>query len=111
MKVSEITINDLAAYLRIETDDIDVVETAVLQAFLDAAVNYAVKYTGRTAEKLDEYADAGIAVMCLAGDLYTNRDMYTNLKGTGSAAVNKTVQSILDMYAVNLIPETEDVST
>lgn len=110
MKVSELTTTECAAYLRIEKDDLDIVEESTMQAFLDAAVNYACQYTGRTVDELDEHGDAAIAVLCLVGDLYTNRDMYTNLKGTGTASVNKTVQSILNMYAVNLIPETDDVS-
>lgn len=110
MKVSEITVTELAAYLKIESDDLDVVETAVLQTFVDAAKEHAIQYTGRTEDELDMHGDCAVAVLCLAGDLYTNRDMYTNLKGAGTATVNKTVQSILDMYATNLIPETDNVS-
>lgn len=111
MKISELTTTDLAAYLKIETDDIDLVETAMLQAFLDSAKNYAIQYTGRTADELDTYPDAGIAVLCLAGDFYTNRDMYTNIKGTGTASINRSIQSILNMHTVNLIPKEEtDVS-
>lgn len=104
MKVSELTTSELAAYLKIETDDLDIVETAVLQSFLDAATNYAIQYTGRTLDELDEHGDCVVAVLCLAGDFYTNRDMYTNLKGTGTASVNQTINSILNMYAVNLVP-------
>lgn len=108
MKVSELTVANLAAYLKIESDDMDVTETAVLTAFLDSARHYAVEYTGRTVDELDGYSDAAIAVLCLAGDFYTNRDMYTNLKGTGTASVNQTVSSILNMYAVNLVPTEEE---
>lgn len=104
MITSALTYADLANYLKIESEDIDPVEQAVLTGFLSAAKTYAAGYTGLTAAELDEHEDIAIAVLCLAGDFYTNRDMYTVLKGTGNNAVNRTVQSILDMHARNLIP-------
>ncbi len=111
MKASELTVADLASYLKIESDDLDDVETAMLQSFLDAAWEYAKSYTGQTEEYLDGKNEVAIAALCLAGDMYTNRDMYTNLKGTGTATVNRTVQTILDMHSKNQIPEVSDVST
>ena len=104
MKASELKAADLARYLRIEPDDLDTTETAMLDAFLNAARNYAQNYTGQTIERLDPHEDVAIAVLCLAGDLYTNRDMYTQLKGTGNSVQNQTVRSILNMYCVNFVP-------
>jgi hypothetical protein len=108
MTVSALTYSDLANYLRIEAADITTAEQATLTAFLSAAVEYVQTYSGLTTEECDEHADIAIAVLCVAGDFYTNRDMYTNLKGTGTATVNRTVQAILDKYATNLVPIVED---
>ena len=109
MKASELTVTDLAGYLRIEPEDLDKTEEAMMTAFLNAARNYAENYTGQTIERLDSHEDVAIAVLCLAGDLYTNRDMYTQLKGTGNSVQNQTVRSILDMYCVNFVPGQSDL--
>lgn len=100
MKTSKLTYSELADYLRIESDDLTAMERNVLDAFLEAARTYAANYTGRTLEELDEYPDAAIAVLCVAGDMYTNRDRTTTVKGNA----NQTVDTILSMYAVNLLP-------
>lgn len=105
MNISELTVDDLIEYLKIDSDDIDNTEGFMLASFLDAAKNYAANYTGRTLKQLDGHADVAVAILCLAGDFYTNRDMYTQLKGTGNSTSNKTVTSILDMYCINLLPE------
>lgn len=111
MKASELTVADLASYLKIESDDLDETETGMLQSFLDAAWEYTQSYTGQTKEYLDGKSEVTIVVLCLAGDMYTNRDMYTNLKGAGMATANRTIQTILDMHSRNQIPEVSDVST
>ena len=49
MKASELKAADLAGYLRIEPDDLDKTETVMLEAFLNAARNYAQNYTGSNA--------------------------------------------------------------
>ena len=104
MTTSALTYEDLANYLRMETDDLTETEVASLDAFLTAAREYAANYTGLTAEQLDEHSDIAVAVLCVAGDLYTNRDMYMILKGTGNSYMNRTAETILNMYAVNLVP-------
>ena len=55
MKASELKAADLAGYLRIEPDDLDKTETVMLEAFLNAARNYAQNYTGQTIERLDPH--------------------------------------------------------
>lgn len=99
MKVSSLTAQDVASYLRIMPDDLDDGELAMLGTFLEAARHYAESYTGLTAEELDAHPDMVPAVCCLAGDFYTNRDMAPVVKETA----NRTVKSILDMYSVNLL--------
>lgn len=101
-KVSEITIGDLASYLRLDFTDIDSFdadEKNTLNNLLSIAINYIVSYTGHTREELDNYPDLVIAVFVLVQDMYDNRSMYID-----SSNVNKTVDIILSMHSANLLP-------
>lgn len=100
MKVSALAVDDIADYLRIIPNDLDEIERKMMESFLEAAKRYAESYTGLTAEEIDTHPDIVPAVCCLAGDLYTNRDM--NLTG-GKITPNRTVESILNMYSINLL--------
>ena len=96
-KVSEVTSTDLAEYLRV--GEVTASEEGFLSTIIDAAKSYMRKYTGLTAEQLDESSDLVIALLVLAQDMYDNRALYVD-----SANVNLAVQSILDMHSVNLLP-------
>lgn len=103
MKVSEISVNDIANYLRLT--DIDEKDESNLKIYLEIAKNYIENYTGipqksdiETAETLDTYSDFIIVVYILCQDMYDNRCMYVNEKN-----INKTVQTILDMHTRNNI--------
>ena len=96
-KVSEITIDDVADYLRL-TD----YEGSDIETYLNIAKNYISNYTGipegtedddEGTETLDSYADFVIVVYVLCQDMYDNRSMYVD-KGN----INKVVQTILDMH-------------
>ena len=101
-KVSEITIEDVADYLRlVEYDDRDI------ETYLNIAKNYISNYTGipepteedeEDAETLDSFADFVIVVYVLCQDMYDNRSMYVN-----SGNINKVVQTILDMHTRNYL--------
>lgn len=99
MKVSELTVADIADYLRIMPGDLDETEKKTMEGFLKAAKSYVMSYTGLTAEEVDTYPDIVPAVCCLAGDFYTNRDMTPAVKGSP----NRTVESILNMHCTNLL--------
>lgn len=99
MKVSELTAEDIAGYLHIMPEDLDDTEKETMASFLEAAKRYAESYTGLSADEVDTHPDIVPAVCCLAGDMYTNRDM--NL--SGKMTPNRTVESILAMYSVNLL--------
>lgn len=99
MKVSELTAEDIAGYLRIMPEDLDDTEKETMVSFLEAAKRYVESYTGLSADEVDTHPDIVPAVCCLAGDMYTNRDM--NL--SGNMTPNRTVESILAMYSVNLL--------
>ena len=104
MKPSELSIIDVENYLHIDEPDVDDAERAMLTAMLTAAQKYVSGYTGLTAEQMDEHEDISIAVLCVAGDMYTNRDMMSTAKGD----VNLTARSIMDMYSVNLMASSEE---
>ena len=96
-KVSDVTSLDLAEYLRVA--EVTPSEDGFLKTIIGAATAYMCKYTGLTAEQLDESSDLVIAMFVLAQDMYDNRALYVD-----SANVNMAVQSILDMHSVNLLP-------
>ena len=90
-KVSEITIDDVARYIRV-----DDYEESDIETYLNIAKSYISSYTGIPVEKLDEYADFIIVVYVLCQDMYDNRTMYVE-----SGNLNKVVQTILDMHTMN----------
>lgn len=96
-KVSEVTSTDLAEYLRV--GEVTESEGGFLSTIICAAKSYMCKYTGLTAEQLDESSDLVIALLVLCQDMYDNRALYVD-----SSNVNQAVQSILDMHSVNLLP-------
>mgnify|MGYP000241784159 FL=1 len=99
MKVSELTVADIADYLRIMPGDLDETEKKAMAGFFGGGKSYVMSYTGLTEAEVDTYPDIVPAVCCLAGDFYTNRDMTPAVKGNS----NRTVESILNMHSVNLL--------
>jgi len=97
MKISEVTVQDMTDYLRL--DDASEIETAEVTAFMTAAKNYIIGYTGLTVEELDEHEDLTVAYQVLVADYFDNRNFQTD-KPT---YVNRTVQSILSLYRLNLL--------
>lgn len=95
-KVSDITVDDLADYLRLY--DLDEEETNTLNNLLNIATSYIIGYTGHTKEELDNYNDFVIAVLVLVQDMYDNRTLYVD-----TTNVNKVVDTILSMHSVNLL--------
>lgn len=95
-KVSDITYQDVAEYLRlyeIGNDDINTLNTLI-----NVAKTFASNYTGRTIEELDNYKDFVIVVFVLCQDMWDNRTMYVD-----STNLNNVVQAILGLHSVNLL--------
>ena len=95
-KVSEITIKDVADYIRL-----DDYEERDIETYLNIAKSYISSYTGipvtsEEGESLDDFPDFVIVVYVLCQDMYDNRSMYVD-----KANVNKVVQTILDMHTRN----------
>lgn len=97
IKVSDVTIQDIANYLRIA--ELTESEKAYIGQILEAAKAYVMKYTGLDLEGLDGAPDIVIAVYVLCADMYDNRSMYVE-----SGSVSQTVETILSMHSVNLLP-------
>ena len=95
-KVSDLTAADLAEYLHIaETDQS---EEQTLMSMLRQATAYMKKYTGlSTVDGSEDFVDCALV---LVQDMWDNRALYVD-KGN----VNRTVESILDLHSVNLLPE------
>ena len=101
MKVSEITVENIANYLRLT--EISEEDNKNIELFLNIAKNYIENYTGIPqksedggVETLDTYSDFVIVVYVLCQDMYDNRRMYVDGKN-----INNTVKTILDMHTRN----------
>lgn len=94
MKVSELTIQEIKDYARVEHSDDDM----QFEIILTACKSYVKGYTGMSDEQLDTKEDITIAVQVLANEMYENRTMTVQ-----NDKVNKVVQSILDMHCLNLL--------
>lgn len=93
-KVSEITIDDVANYIR-------VTDTEGIDTYLNIAKSYISSYTGisvttEEGESLDDFPDFVIVVYILCQDMYDNRTIYVD-----KTNINKVVQTILDMHTRN----------
>ena len=95
-KVSDITSNDVADYIRLVEITQDDLQT--LNNLLSVAKNFIINYTGRTAEELDNYQDFVIVVLILCQDMWDNRTLYVD-----KTNLNKVVETILGMHSVNLL--------
>lgn len=93
MKLSELTIEELIQYSRVEGDD-----KALAPHILKAAKSYVLSYTGLTADEADEEQELTIAALCIATDMLENRSLTAE-----NSSENMTVKTILSMHCRNLI--------
>lgn len=95
MKVSEITVEKVAKYLRLEegeyTDD-------EIQTLIDVSKAFIKSYTGLNETAIDEHEDFVIVVFILCQDMHDNRSFYVD-----KSNLNKVVETILGMHSVNLL--------
>lgn len=101
MKVSEITIVDVAQYLHYDEETMDNLTDAEhqeLENFKRIAVAFVCSYTGLKEDELDEHEDISIVVLALCQDMHDNRCLYVEKNN-----LNFVVKTILDMHSVNLI--------
>lgn len=101
MKVSEITVSDVASYLKLENGEYRETE---IQALIDISKAFIRSYTGLDDTEIDKHEDFVIVVYILCQDMYDNRSMYVD-----KSNLNKVVETILSMHCVNLLPTPDEV--
>ena len=95
-KVSNISYQDVADYLRLSEIDNNDINT--LNTLLNVAKTFISNYTGRSLEELDNYQDFVIVVFVLCQDMWDNRTMYVE-----SRNLNNVIEAILGLHSVNLL--------
>lgn len=98
MKVSEITVKNLADYLKLDYQSLSEEEILELAAFLQAAQSFISDYTGLTPTQIDIHENFVIAAYVLVQDMYDNRTLYVD-----KSNLNRVVEMILGMHSVNLL--------
>lgn len=94
MKFSEITVSEVAEYLREDAAE------PLLPHVLEAARRYVLDYTGLTMAQAEEHEDLSIALLAVCADLYDRRT--TIITGT-IVSENPVAAQILGAHAVNLL--------
>ncbi len=92
-RISEITADDIAQYLRLDFDD------NYVPICLASAKAYISSYTGLTQNEMDNFTDLIPVVYVLAATYYEERLYETT--GKTSFSVNKMILNTLDMHRVN----------
>lgn len=95
MKLSEVTLENMKQYARIDDESED---TIIEDIIMPAALDHIYRYTGQSIPALDAYEDMPIAFLALCSFLYDNRSMTTQ-----NDKANRVVESFLDKYSVNLL--------
>ena len=95
-KISEITYQDVADYIRLSEVTQD--DQNTLTNLINISIDYISKYTGVAVENLDNYNDMVIVVFILCQDMWDNRTMYVD-----NTNLNKVVETILGMHQINLL--------
>lgn len=96
MTVSEITVQDLADYIRLA--EVSSEDETFLTMALNVAKAYIESYTGIDSEDVDDYVDLAIVVFVLVQDMYDTRSMTID-----SDKPNLVVETILGMHSRNLL--------
>lgn len=93
-KVSDITTNDIAEYIRL----VEVLpeDENTLSNLLEIAKTFISNYTGQT--DLDKYQDFVIVVLVLCQDMWDNRTLYVD-----KASLSYPIETILGMHSINLL--------
>lgn len=100
MKVSEITVNNVASYLRLEEGEYT---NSEIQTLINISKAFIRSYTGLDDAAIDKHEDFVIVVYILCQDMYDNRRMYVDKNN-----MNKVVDTILGMHCTNLLPTPDE---
>ena len=94
MKVSDITYNEIADYIRLT--EVSPEDESLLTALIGIAKAFIKENTG--VEDLDEFDDFVIVVFILCQDMFDTRALYVD-----KTNLNKVVETILGMHSLNNI--------
>lgn len=102
MKISDIKVQNVADYLRLEAgeyvpDDITNLIN-IAKTFISSYTGIPIAPTDTTVKTINDYEDFVIVVYVLCQDMYDNRSLYVE-KGN----LNKVVETILGMHCINLL--------
>lgn len=100
-KVSEITYEDVADYIRLS--EVSQGDQNTLTTLINVSKTFISNYTGQSIEDLDNFPDFIIVVLILCQDMYDNRTLYVD-----NSNLNKVVETILGMHSINLLPEVDN---
>lgn len=95
-KVSDITYQDIADYIRLSEVSQDDINT--LNTLINVSKDFISNYTGKTANELDNYQDFIIVVLILCQSMWDDRTLYVD-----ETNLNKVVETILGMHSENLL--------
>lgn len=95
MKVSEISVQNVVDYLRLNEGEYD---NSFITTLISVSKAYIKSYTGLSDEQVDTHEDFIIVVYILCQDMYDNRTMYVENKN-----LNRVVETILGMHCINLL--------
>lgn len=98
MKTSELTLDVIKQYLRIDGNDDDI----LLNAFLSASIQYCTSYMGCTLKDLEKYDDVTIVILALISDSYEVRQFTTS-----TVTTNPIMQGVLDLHCSNFLGDVE----
>lgn len=96
MKVSELKLDTIKNYLRVDSNEDDV----LLKMLLDASIQYCVSYMGCTKQDLDKYPDVTIVILALISDSYEVRQFTTS-----TITLNPIMQGVLDLHCGNFLAD------
>lgn len=93
-KVSDITTDDIAEYIRIV--DYTKEDENTLSNLLEIAKTFISNYTGQ--KNLDQFQDFVIVALILCQDMWDNRTLYVD-----KTSLSYPVETILGMHSINLL--------
>ena len=96
-KVSDITAQDIAEYLRLP--DVTASDLQTLNNLIGISKTFISNYTGRSLEELDDYQDFVIVAFILCQDMWDTRSLYVD-----TSNLSHVVETVLGMHSVNLLP-------
>lgn len=102
MKISELTSDFVASYLRI--DEVEELKSE-LQMAMDASLAFIAKRTGRTSDYIKSQDDLTYPYLVLCSDFMNRKGVMQN----DGQYINKAVYEIIDSHAVNLLPGEVDL--